>query len=258
MTELYNAEDFIFDGVDVKKAMESHGFLFIINNTRGRGLLGQDANTSQVSGADGSRLIDVTFPEREIEIDYTLKADDLVGLRKAESYLASLLVRETEKPLSFADQKGSFKAVFTGFETDLETDSIQQGTISFLCPNPFRYKDTVELKDLAFEANVPQEITVDANYYSQARIEVTLSENVNKLELQINDALITYEPISSKDTLYSGSVVVFDGESQEVRAGGLLKVLEVTGEYPLFKSNLNTITVNASSLLSIKYRERDI
>lgn len=252
---LLNAEYFTFDSVDIKKALEDKGFLFIINDTKGRGLMGQELQTASVSGVDGVRLLDVTFPEREIQINYTLGANNLTGLREAESYLAGLLVREETKPLSFADQKGEYMAILTGFEPSLETDKVQQGTITFTCPNPFRYKDEVILSEVAYVADTPQEITVDANYYTEAIIEVKLSSSTNKLVLTINDSAITYE---AEKALASGTVITFDGEAFECRVGGKLQVLEVSGEYPLFKSNLNTVTINTASLLTIKYRERDI
>lgn len=252
---LINAEYFSFDGVDVKEALEAKGFLFIINDTKGRGLMGQELNTASVSGVDGIRLLDVTFPEREIQIKYTLGADNLTSLREAESYLASLLVREQVKPLSFVDQKGSFGAILTGFDTDLETDKIQQGTITFTCPDPFRYKERVEIKAVKYVANIAQEIEVDSNYYTEAKIEVKLSTATKEVVLTLNEAVIKYE---SKDTLAVGTILVFDGEALECRVNGELKVLEVDGEYPIFKSNLNKLTINTASLLSITYREREI
>lgn len=253
---LKNTEDFVYDGVDVRKAMqEEHGFLFIINDTRGRGLLGQEAQTSTVSGANGSRLIDVTFPEREIQIDYTLGADSLTGLREAENVLASLLIRESEKPLSFADQKGYFNAIFTGIDINLETDRVQQGTITFLCPNPFRYRDYVVAKEREpVEADTPVEIVVDTNYYTEAYIEIAPQVATGEIVLTVNDSVFEYEG----DTVDLEKSLIIDGEEYECWVGEELKVLEVTGEFPLLKSNLNTITVNTACLLTIKYRERDI
>lgn len=252
---LVNAEYFTFDGVDIRKALEDKGFLFIVNNTKGRGILGQDTQTFSVSGIDGTRLLDVTIPEREIEVQYTLVADNLVKLREAESYLASLLVRETVKPLSFVDQEGGYEAILTGYETNLETDTVQQGSITFLCPNPFRYKDTVEIKNMQFSANVPQTITVDANYYTEAVIRVNVLTPTNDIQLTVNDSVIRYKADSN---IIQGQVVVFDGEAQECRQAGILKVLEVSGDFPLLQSNLNTITINTPALLTIKYRERDL
>lgn len=252
---LMNSEDFIYDGVNIREAMQEHGFLFIIQNTKGRGLLEQDANTVQVSGVDGSRLLDVTMPERVIDIDYTIKADDLISLRDAEDLLARLLVRETEMPLSFADKKGNYRAIYTGNSISDDRSDIQQGTLTFLCPNPFRLKDTIELTDIPYEADVPQEITVDANYYTEAVVDIELTGSATEVELKVNGSAISY---SSGQSLPSGTRIVFDGQALECRVNGELKVMEVEGVFPLLKSNLNTITVNTASLMTIKYRERDI
>lgn len=252
---LKNTENFTFDGVNIKEAMQQRGFLFIVTNTTGRGMLGHETVTASSSGVDGERLLDATLPSRDIEVEFTIKADNLLKLREAEDLLTTLLLHKTEKPLHFEDQKGTYTVIVTSFDTSLETDRIKQGSVTFYCANPFRMGDTVTLPSTEYVATVPQEITVNANYTTEARIEVKLLGGAGKVELKVNDSVIKYEP---KQVISGTSTVVFDSEKLEVRVGGILKVLEVTGDFPLFKSGVNVITVNVPSLLTIKYTERNV
>lgn len=250
---LLNSEYFTFNGSDIKQELEKIGVKFIVNNTTGRGLISQEHNAVSVVAADGERLINTSLPVRVIVIEYTMIADDLLGLRRAEELLGALLVTKEVKPLSFKDQLGQYEAIYESMDVGMDSSFIQQGSISFRCPKPFRYGAQKTVSNVAMAANTPYTLQIEGNHQTEPIIELRLTSPISLLSLRVNGVELKYT-----GSLVSGAVVKIDSEKLELRVNNVLKVLEVDGAFPVLKSKVNTFTVNSTSQMSIYYRDKFI
>ena len=246
-------EYFSFNGLDIRKALNDEGFSFIVNNTRGRGLLSRNVNLTTTPDVDGARILNTSYPVREIEVDYTLIVDNLLDLRDAESVLTSLLSHSEEKVLQFADQVGEYKAILSGNDVSVDLPHVQQGTLVFTCSDPYRYRLEKAVTNQAVNSATPLTVQNEGNSATKAKFEIKLQASTSELKMTVGSQQITY-----KGTLTSGTVVVFDSVKQECRVTDKVKILEVSGEFPVLMPKQNQITLNTASLLSINYRERDI
>lgn len=244
-----NSEHFTFNGVSLVQALLPLGVKFKVNNTRGRGTLAPDVQSYKGVASDGARLIVATLPLREIEVDYTLIAPDLIALRKAEEVINSTLIVSEEGPLVFEDQEGYYNAIFSGRDVGLDEYNVQQGTLIFTCHKPFRYGVYRDISQ-ALVRNKATTVTVSSGYKTDPSITLTLGEAVTSLTLTVNG-----KTISCALNITNGTKVVVDTTKLELRVAGALKVLEVAGEFPVLNPGSNVITLNAGAQMDINYRE---
>lgn len=94
----------------------------------------------KLSGRHGTMYIDRVYDERNIRVDVTLAAASHQSLRDRVRILAAWLNPENPRRLIFSDEDDKYyNAVLSG-ETDIEQLIIEgEGTLSFLCPDPFAY-----------------------------------------------------------------------------------------------------------------------
>lgn len=243
-----NSENFTFNGIDLQQALLAIGVKFKVNNTEGRGTLASEVDSYKDVASDGGRLLSASLPFREIKIEYTLVAQDLVSIRKAEELINRTLITTEECPLVFEDQEGFYSAIFSGNDIGLDEYNVQQGSLIFTCHKPFRYGNTFSTTHTVVR-NTAKSVTVNGGYKVSPIITITLSEAATSLTVNVNGKIIKYNA-----ALTNGTKVIIDSTKMEFRVGGILKVLEVTGFFPSFNVGDNSITLNANAQVVTAYK----
>lgn len=226
-----------FNGKVISELMHDAGYRFIIRNVHGRGLLGRELNTASTSGINGQRLLEWSLPSRDITVEFTLIAPFLIDQRKAEETLSGLLFSSEPEQLSFEDQEGYFEAIYSDVSIAEERATVTDGAITFFCPDPFRY--------------VAEHVTNDARYIKTNHfIEPILTVQTgaaDRFELIVNGRALLIET-----TIPANSEIIIDTEKEEVTVNGELKVLEVSGYYPVMMPR-NAINMDD---YTVRYMER--
>lgn len=244
-----SSELFSFNAVDVADFLDSHGYFFKVTNTTGRELIQQDHTLTSVSGVDGARLLDTLLPSRTITVDYTVRSDTYLDLRKLDDLLGQLFIGDQTKRLSFYDQEGYYDAIYESKEVSLETDIVQQGTFTFTCPKPFRYAKGINIPTTSVNSSGVK-IDVATNYQVEPVLTFKLNSSATSLTITVGSHRLTLS-----EALSSGATIVVDTGKAEVRVGNVIKVLELSGEFPVFYSGENNISTNVNTTLTGSYTE---
>src|SRR5690606_8503240 len=140
----------VFNGVNLSEQFtdEEAGAYFIVNEVRGRGLQGEENTLIGVAGMDGAYLSQRRKPVRYLEVDITLKGRSFEDLRRRIDRLNEILDTGKEiVPITFDDE--SDRTYYGKLDTvvdRLEKAKIYQATLTFICPDPYKYgpEKTVE------------------------------------------------------------------------------------------------------------------
>src|SRR5690606_13607059 len=140
----------VFNGVNLSEQFtnEETGAYFIVNEVRGRGLQGEENTLIGVAGMDGAYLSQRRKPVRYLEVDITLKGKSFEDLRRRIDRLNEILDTGKEiVPITFDDE--SDRTYYGKLDTvvdRLEKSKIYQATLTFVCPDPYKYgpEKTVE------------------------------------------------------------------------------------------------------------------
>lgn len=128
---------FHFNGIDFSD-------LITVNEISGRGILNARLNTVKVPKRHGSYLVDKTYDDRIIDMQVTVKSASIYNLRDRVDELNMLLHTQKPAPLVFSDENDmTYHAVLSGNNDFEEIRTFGRGTISFVCPDPFKYKPSV-------------------------------------------------------------------------------------------------------------------
>lgn len=130
-----------FNGIDLAdRYTSSAGGYFIVNDVRGRGVLGNEVDMINVPGRDGSYVVGKRRPPRALEVDITIKGDSYEDLRKKIEDLNALLSTETDTEIVFDDEPDRvYYGRLTEVNDKIEKSKIYQATLTFICPDPFKY-----------------------------------------------------------------------------------------------------------------------
>ena len=244
-----SSELFSFNAVDVADFLDSHGYFFKVTNTTGRELIQQDHTLTSVSGVDGARLLDTLLPSRTITVDYTVRSDTYLDLRKLDDLLGQLFIGDQTKRLSFYDQEGYYDAIYESKEVSLETDIVQQGSLTFTCPKPFRYAKGVTIPSTSVNSTGAT-LNVNTNYQIEPVLSFKVNASAPTLTITVGSHRLLLE-----EAVTSATTVTVDVSKAEVRVGNVVKVLEISGEFPIFYSGENTIKTTVNTTLTGSYTE---
>lgn len=127
---------FTYNGVDFSGLLD-------VNDIRGRSITPSEIPTSTVPGMRGAHIGKKRHITRIIEIDVTIKGGSVQGLRDAVNLLSARLDYDEVKPLVFSDEPElTYYAILTGEAIEEDIKSYEQTTITFLCPDPYKYGPT--------------------------------------------------------------------------------------------------------------------
>lgn len=232
-----------FDGVVVGSTV-SNGTFCIERVERNLGVSPDVTMVRRVAN-DGSRFVRADLPSRTIDLTIGVYAKTAAFARDVENVLKQQLFRQEPCPLSFSDETGTYYAILSDVSVDSPLDRWSTGTITFTCPDPFRYGSAKTITDISSSLT-----NVGTNWYVLPEIEVKPPNNSNPVKVDIDG-----QEIVIAATIPS-SGVVFDSAIRETRVGGVLKVTEVSGEYPsLREGSVVTVTPPASAI-TLSYTER--
>src|SRR5690554_1680943 len=133
----------VFNGVNLSEQFTNKetGAYFIVNEVRGRGLQGEENTLIGVAGMDGAYLSQRRKPVRYLEVDITLKGRSFEDLRRRIDRLNEILDTSKEiVPITFDDE--SDRTYYGKLDTvvdRLEKSKIYQATLTFVCPDPYKY-----------------------------------------------------------------------------------------------------------------------
>ncbi|AWC29070.1 distal tail protein Dit [Bacillus cytotoxicus] len=149
----------VFNGINLEEYFAEkyeQGF-FMVNDVRGRGVLSDEVNTLTVPNRPGSYHLNKRTPNRELEVDFSLKGVSFFELRKRIDELNDLLSTDEPVPISFMDEPDVlYYGTKEKVEENLEKSKIHQATITFICPMPYKLG---KMQTHAFERNWTTEIT---------------------------------------------------------------------------------------------------
>lgn len=129
----------IFNNVNLDTVVEGFRTLSV----SGRGIIGQDINTSQIPAKDGRYLVNKVVDSREITVKYQLVAKSNEELRKKFNGLNILLHSDKPCDLKFTDENEySFKAMLQKASDGEEISNSIVETITFLCLDPYKYSSS--------------------------------------------------------------------------------------------------------------------
>jgi len=140
---LKSVENMVFNGVNLSEQFtdEEAGAYFIVNEVRGRGLQGEENTIISVAGMDGAYLSRRHKPVRYLEVDITLKGESFEDLRRRIDRLNEILDTGKEiVQITFDDE--SDRTYYGKLDTvvdRLEKSKIYQATLTFICPDPYKY-----------------------------------------------------------------------------------------------------------------------
>lgn len=86
---------------------------------------------------DGATLLSKRFPERIVKVGFAIHSKDIIS---AKHKLMQIMYPKEAKKLIFSTENDKyFNAIYSGVELENEMRTVISGTISFLCPDPFKY-----------------------------------------------------------------------------------------------------------------------
>lgn len=138
-----SVENITFNGIDLASAFtdESRGVYFVVNDVRGRGVLGVENTLINVGGMDGAHPSSTRTPVRYLDVDITLKGESFEDLRKRIERLNDILYTGNESvPITFADESDrTYYGKLDDVSYRIELSKIYQATLTFVCADPYSY-----------------------------------------------------------------------------------------------------------------------
>ena len=222
----------IFNNTDLATVLPDT--VLYIGNVSGRGFISPDVTTVAYKGAHGSRFVGNRYPARDITVDVTVIGYCFQMMPSYASKLMSVLATDVPVSLSFSDQEGSYQAIVSSIDLD-EHETYASGSITFTCPDPFRYGDMFEIDFDTLEAD-----KVHTNYTVDPVFNLVVNEAANNFSMTVNDDTLTLDM-----EVAEGDVIVVNSVTRTVTVNNKLTVLEVSGTFPKLKQVGNTIRFSA-------------
>ena len=180
-----------------------------------------------------------------ISIDFAKFVDSAVDWTTRARNIVSWLYSRGEIEIRFDDEPDmyyigkvvnvpavDFLSVATSFTVELNCQPLKRG---------HEHTETM-LNDEILE--------YDGSYETEPIIELTLNEGASKLELSINNMNFVYDaPVKA------GDVITLDCKELELFLNDEMKLLELSGHFPVLQVGDNLITSNVSSVIKVKWQD---
>jgi predicted phage tail component-like protein len=193
------------NGVNLESALGSGSLS--INSVKGRGPASRDAELLEVPGRNGAYLRRVKTPPRELDVAITLRASSYVDLRDQVDQLNEIITTEEAVPLVFSDEiDKTYYGVLADSTNWDEIRNFGQGTLKFVCPDPYKY----EAEQSALFVNDTATVSVGGNEETLPRFEATALGDLTHVDFVRGDG--TYMRIGRvatiDDTIYEKETLV--------------------------------------------------
>jgi predicted phage tail component-like protein len=177
-----------------------------INSIKGRGPSRRDTTLLEVPGRNGAFLRRVKTPPRELDVSITLRGDDFIDLRDRVDQLNDLVTTEETVSIEFSDEDKTYYGVLADTTDWDEIRNFGQGTLQFVCPDPYKYDDEVS----AQFASSSVSIAVGGNEPTLPRFEAVALEDTTHIDFVKPDG--TYmrigQPATIDDTIFEKETLV--------------------------------------------------
>lgn len=216
-----SAESVTFNGINLEEYFsdEQAGTYLVVNEVYGRGPMSQITNRTSVPGRPGTFFRSKYKPEREITVKITIGGRSLADLRTRIDRLNALLDVEEPAPLTFADEPWkTYYGILDGTPDWVEVLRIGQGTLTFVCTDPYGYSDTI-VQNLT---NNPV-IYNDGTAETFPIFEIDVLKDITNLEIRnksitdrlgMNPAIVLGVPAQPDQQLYVPEELVFHDTMQ--------------------------------------------
>jgi predicted phage tail component-like protein len=159
-------------------------------------------NLLKVRGKHGAYHFSQDIDVRTITVNITIIAEEINKVMSASRTLAEWLYSKEPAKLVLDDEPDKYYlAVFDGESNITEIVNIGQGSLTFICVEPFAFGKTVE-SELSFNENIESaEITVDGTYDTYPILDFKVKEPLTSLTVATSeDALIIGEPAQAEQS----------------------------------------------------------
>ena len=217
----------IFNGEDFQD-------IFIIAS-KGRDILPAVTNVTQESpGMIGNHFTRDNIGPREISVEVTIEADTREELREKILTASKMLYTAEPKPLKFKDEGLTYYAKLDG-PTDLnEILNMGEGTINFICPNPYKHGES--------HTEGIGETFDNEGTYTPFVLYFELTEATESLEIELNGDKV----MELIDNFESGDLIEIDTDKRTVTKNGENNkvALTIDSDFKLLKPGENEIAIN--------------
>lgn len=108
----------------------------------GREMLDREIEILRVPGQYGGYVQNIEYPPRKINQEILIAAESPEELQKVIEHLNRLLDTKEEAAIKFGDELDrTYYGFYSGVSTSYKEGGFYKGTISFICPRPFKYND---------------------------------------------------------------------------------------------------------------------
>lgn len=199
-----------FNGIDMTSILK-------VNRITGRGLAEWEVSTLSVPNRDGLYYNKGTKrrKERVINVDFTIMARNMTELRAKIDELNAILDVDEPKPLIFPDEpdKTYYAIPETPSNGDDGIDYINQSTIKFICPDPYKYGRE---KEVTFESSTS--FDVEGSKETAPVIEVELIGDTTYLAVADEDGRLNMvgDPADYNDIPVEPMTKVFESDANNL------------------------------------------
>lgn len=249
---LESIEDITFNRILLSsKFDEGDRGYFVVNEVRGRGGMKAEVQSTKIPNSPGSYFRGKEYPERVVEVDFTLKGTSFTDLRRKIEELNRVLHSTSgEVPFSFSDEPGRvYYGAVDDVEENMEKSAIHKGTITIICSDPFKYGDDVHI-----EKTETGEVSIESEFESPFLIESEIKEDAEYAEFKRNDDVLRLNyDFDKKDKIKIDTekeVVFINGEEKNVTID-LLKA-----DFFKILPGKNDLQLHPKMQIKITYKER--
>lgn len=182
--------------------------VFDINEIKGRGPSKREATLLEVPGRHGAYLRRIKTPPRELEVSFTLRAASLTDLRTKVDELNELVTTEGVVPIEFSDEDKTYYGVLSDTTSWSEIRTFGQGTLKFICPDPFKYaaEDNAQFSEMTDSVTV----VVDGNEATAPRFEAYANTAVTHVDFirQDGEYMRIGQPADAEDFVFESQTLV--------------------------------------------------
>lgn len=194
----------------------------------------------------GSYFTRKKIHEREISVDFFMSATSKSALRANVLAIAEIFNQSEPKTLYFNDEAVIYYAILAG-STDMEEIlATSQGTLQFLCPDPYKYA----VSDTVIDKTSP---AIALTYNTPCVISATLAGSASYIEIGVGTDKVRFDY-----ALISGDEVTVDTKNRTALLNGTIDLRPyktITSEWIQIKTGTVNVVPLATNV-SISYRER--
>ena len=208
-----------FNGIEIPSFVK-------VNNIANSILPSISQTTMKINGKAGMQDFGNEIGTRNIAVTITIIANDQSDLRMKVRDLAEWLYYEEEKKfIDLSEPNIYYMAKFTGDSTLSEILHVGQGTLNFICNNPFAYNTVERNYQFMPTENAPYGFENNGNTETYPRMEFEFTDNATEFSIVTNDEYLYFgkpleagisEPIDANPVVFNEEFSNLNGWTQAV------------------------------------------